>query len=73
MAGEVGKLVVWCEDRGFGFVRPDRRGGKLYLHRTEIANRDAGIKRGARVSFSMVVRDGRSQAICARVLSQVER
>jgi uncharacterized membrane protein YsdA (DUF1294 family)/cold shock CspA family protein len=43
---EKGRLVLWNDDKGFGFVRPETRGEKdLFLHISAIKNYRKGLSR----------------------------
>lgn len=63
----VGKIIEWKDDRGFGFIRPERDYGfkrgeesDLFFHVTQF---DGAGKVGCRVSFDVVTAtDGRSRA-----------
>ena len=60
---ETGEIVYWREVEGFGFIRPDRGGVDVFVHRQVLGH----AKAGARVEFVVGMRDRGPYATEARL------
>ena len=59
-----GELIEWNDERGFGFIRPDDGGGRLFVHVSQIGRIATRPSIGDRVSFAVGPgRDGKTAAI----------
>ena len=47
---EVGTVVLWNGDKGFGFIRPDLGGNDVYFHHSTL---DRECAKGDRLSFEI--------------------
>lgn len=47
---EVGTMVRWHSDKGFGFIKPDDGGDDLFAHVTALVEGDGSIQAGDKVS-----------------------
>lgn len=50
---EKGRVVVWKDDQGYGFIAPDRGGGDVFLHIGEFRTRGRRPALGDIVSFEI--------------------
>ena len=65
---ESGELVEWDDDRGFGFVRADAGGDRLFVHVKSIRRIATRPRAGDRLTFARGVgRDSRPAAINAEI------
>ena len=63
MGRQQGTLVVWNDDRGFGFIEPDEGGDRLFVHIKSIGDIATRPQPGDRVTYSIGTgRDGRPAA-----------
>jgi uncharacterized membrane protein YsdA (DUF1294 family)/cold shock CspA family protein len=63
-----GELVEWDDDRGFGFIRPDGGGERLFVHIKSIRRMVNRPRIGDRVSYNVGTdRDGRAAAVGAEI------
>ena len=63
MGRQQGTLVVWNDDRGFGFIEPDQGGDRLFVHIKSIGEIATRPQPGDRVTYSIGTgRDGRPAA-----------
>ncbi len=55
MARETGTVERFMDDKGFGFIKPDRGGKDVFVHHTAIqASGFRSLQPGARVEFDLV-------------------
>ncbi len=61
-----GKITIWNDDKGFGFIEPSTGGGKVFIHIKALANRSERPQVNDVVTYS-VTKDnqGRTQAVNA--------
>ena len=58
-----GKIVTWKDDRGFGFIKPDRGGQEVFLHISAVKGRVRRPKVGDRIFYQKITeRDGKIRA-----------
>ena len=58
-----GELIEWNDERGFGFIRPDNGGERLFVHISEIGRIATRPRVGDRMSYAVGPgRDGKSAA-----------
>jgi CspA family cold shock protein len=62
MTTETGIVARFFDDRGFGFVIPDDQGPDVFVHISQCPGQVA-LKRGTPVTFEIVDRKGRCQAV----------
>lgn len=61
-----GRVTVWRDDRGFGFITPDDGGEQVFVHVTAFADRERRPAGGERVSYEVSV-DGRGRLQAKKV------
>ena len=58
-----GQIVSWKDDRGFGFIKPDRGGQEVFLHISAVKGRVRRPKVGDRIFYQKITeRDGKIRA-----------
>jgi uncharacterized membrane protein YsdA (DUF1294 family)/cold shock CspA family protein len=62
-----GTLTRWNDDRGFGFIRPDGGGEKIFVHVSAFGSIERRPVAGDHVRFEIERSTGRSQAIGASI------
>ncbi|CAE7503425.1 cspA [Symbiodinium sp. CCMP2456] len=65
---EVGTMVRWHSDKGFGFIKPDDGGEDLFAHVSALADGDGSIQEGDKVTYDKEYneRKGKDQATNVR-------
>ena len=63
----LGVLSRWNDDRGFGFIKPDDGGEKLFVHVSAFGPLERRPVDGDRVRFTVAVDGGRTQAVTADI------
>ncbi len=59
-----GSIILFKEDRGYGFIRPKDSGENVYLHISALQT--AGIEKvevGQRLSYELESKDGKNSAV----------
>merc|ERR1719199_1046382 len=66
---EIGTLVKWNADKGFGFISRDNGAPDTFCHVSQLLDRDVGMEQGARVTFKVAVdsRKGKEHATQVRL------
>jgi CspA family cold shock protein len=66
-----GKVKVWFEQRGFGFVVPHEGGEDVFCHIKNVAGKLPALTQGQRVQFREAVspKSGRTEAKDVEVIS----
>lgn len=68
-----GTVKVWSKSNGFGWIQPDSRGDRVYVHKSGVErqdpNRAASLAIGDRVEFSLGQRPKGSAAVNVRLLT----
>ncbi len=54
MDSDKGQVVAWFDDKGYGFVRPDKLGADLFLHVKELLPHLRRPRVGDRVAYTIV-------------------
>jgi uncharacterized membrane protein YsdA (DUF1294 family)/cold shock CspA family protein len=63
-----GELIEWNDERGFGFIRPDDGGPRVFVHISQIGRIATRPRAGDRVSFAIGPgRDGTSAALNVKI------
>jgi uncharacterized repeat protein (TIGR01451 family) len=50
-----GKLTVWKDDRGFGFIKPENGGQEVFIHITALKNSNQRPKVGETIYYQISV------------------
>ena len=61
-----GTVISWFDDKGYGFVRPDRGGDDVFLHMTDVHGRRRP-KVGSVIRFDLGTEQGKARAQRARL------
>lgn len=64
-----GSIILFKEDRGYGFIRPKDSDENVYLHISELEA--AGIDKievGQRVTYELLSKDGKNSAANIKLL-----
>ncbi len=69
-----GKLTVWKDDKGFGFIKPENGGQEVFIHITALKNSNQRPKVGETIYYQIAVeKDGKlraKNALIERAISQ---
>lgn len=64
-----GSIILFKEDRGYGFIKPKDGGDNIYLHISEL--QAAGIDKieiGQRLSYELLSKDDKNSAVNIKLL-----
>lgn len=64
---EEGRVVLWFDERGYGYVRPDAGGKDVFLHASVIESGERPVQ-GDRVAMIVQVRSKGPTAVSATIL-----
>lgn len=64
-----GKLVVWKDDKGFGFIQPEDKSGRVFLHISAVRSTQRRPQEGDSLLYQISTgADGKLRAINASIL-----
>ncbi len=64
-----GKLVTWKDDRGFGFIQPEKGGKEVFLHISELKETTYRPQVGDTIDYHLSVEADKSRALKASIVS----
>jgi CspA family cold shock protein len=65
-----GSVVLYKEDRGYGFIRPKDGGENVYVHISAVQAADLEkLEPGQRLSYDLHSQDGKISAINIKILA----
>lgn len=67
-----GIVVTWHDEKGFGFIKPDKGGDDLFAHVSNLKDGDA-LKEGSEVSYEEVYDDRKGKYRAEEVLGCCDR
>ncbi|NJM87815.1 MAG: DUF1294 domain-containing protein [Hydrococcus sp. RU_2_2] len=69
-----GELVVWKDDRGFGFIKPNDGGQEIFLHITELKLTNRRPQVGDMIGYDLTVdKDGKVRACNAVIKNTISK
>jgi len=68
-AQELGTMLRWQSEKGFGFIKRDRGGDDIFCHVSKLLDGDGSVREGDRVVFTVEfdTRKGKDRATQVRV------
>ena len=67
MAIEKGKLVRWIDERGFGFIKPEKGKDDIFIHISALRGRDRKPVIGDVIYYELCFDKGKTRAVNARI------
>ena len=68
-----GTVKTWSKSGGYGWIKPDGAGDKVYVHKSAVVRRDpdraASLEPGERVEYQIGSRPKGSAAVNVRVIT----
>jgi cold shock protein len=58
-----GKIKMYNEERGYGFIKPDDGGNDVFFHITEFADDDITVGKAVTFEIGIDAKSGKSKAV----------
>ncbi len=73
MDGQVGRVIRFDTNKGFGFIAPDGGGDDVFLHASALIGDPQTLRQGMKVEFESIESSQGLKAVSARVVHDAAR